>query len=159
MPEYELISPFPEEDLPALWVWFQPYRYNTEYADLSEREFVEAKRSQAFSISWGILKDGELGAYIGFEPQGERVGFMELICKPQFFRFFRQETVIPAMREALSDVFKAGTSVVLFTPIERNGGMVKIFRSLGAKTAGSIVANGIPERRVLSIGSGDWRTN
>ena len=158
MPEYELISPFPEEDLPALWVWFQPYKYKTEYAEMSERQFVEAKRVQE-GITWAVRREGELGGYLEYEPEGEYVGFMSLLCKTQFFRFFRQQTIIPALREAITSVFNDPVlpRIVLFRPISSNQGMIRLLRSIGAKEAGWMEANGIPERRVMAIGSGDWK--
>jgi len=158
MPDYELISPFPEADLPSVFLWTEPYRYKTEFFDLTEDEFVGLKREKQDRVmTWGISRDGELGGYIEFEAQGERVGFMSALCKSHFFRFDRQSLIIPAMGDAITNVFKAGAALILFDPLASNTQMVRLLRQLGARDAGSTLANGIPEKRVMAIGSGDWK--
>lgn len=154
---FELISPFPESDLPAVWMWAQPYLYKTEFYDLAEAEFVAIKRAKQDRVmSWGISRDGELGGYIEFEAEGERVGFMSVLCKVPFFRYSQRTVVIPALGEAIGEVFEQGASLILFDPLESNRQMVNLLRKLGARDAASERANGVPEKRVLAIGSGDW---
>lgn len=165
MPDYELISPFPEAELPSLWRWIQPYADKTEYARTSAEDFVVEKRMhEKFNTSWGIRYRGEFGGYMDFEffgayggdPRPNFGGTATVLCKPYFFRMLRQSVVLPALREALSLIFDAQVSVVLFTPLEQNGLMINLLKTLGARDACQIAANGVPEKRVLAIGSGDW---
>lgn len=155
MPDYELISPFPESELPALYRWIQPYADKTEYHGLTVDEFVAKKYEE--QLTWGIRLEGEIGGYVKFDLRTTEIGTAEVLCKPYFFRLLRQTAVLPAVSEVLTQVFNDGIDIVLFTPLERNKSMVNLLKTLGARDAGAIAANGIPERRVLAIGSGDWK--
>lgn len=149
-----LTSPFPEASLPSAFVWLQPYLSLTKYYGRTLAQFVEEKRKQAPGIlTWSVSVDGEIGGRIEFMPESSRVGFVDYLAKPFFFR---QEIAQPAITQALDAVFEGGADLILFAPLSANRKFAHLVRTLGATDAGMLKQNGIPERRVLSIGSGDW---
>jgi hypothetical protein len=150
----ELITPFPEESLPAMWLWLEPYRYRSEFAGNSFDDFIKQveKRNESH-ITWGVSHAGELGAYIEFEPLGGRVGMMDFLSKRSFFR---PEIAQDACRQVMRVLF-AKADLILFDPVAQNKALTRMFRQLGARDVGWMpAADNVPERRILGLTKGEW---
>jgi hypothetical protein len=155
MDELRLISPFPSSDLPAVYRWMEPFRYQTTHYQQSIEQFVRGELDrQERILTWGVLKGEELGAYAECETLG-RVGMMNLICKRSFFK---EDVSQPALRMILAEAFERGPEILMFEPGLKARSVKRLFREMGAQECGTLRAeDGKPERMVMALTLGDWQ--
>jgi hypothetical protein len=114
----ELISPFPDESLPKLWLWMKPYQSKTEFAGQDVESFMEIERRRPSRLkTWGVMLDIELGGYIELQPHGDRTAVLDMISKKSFFASNSQAGARRGIRRGL---FLRGFITVL--PVRKKRG-------------------------------------
>lgn len=154
MSDLSLVSPFPSSDLPAVFRWLEPFRYQTAHCEETIEQFVRGEMErQERLITWGITKGDELGGYAECEVL-DRVGMMNLIFKRSFFK---DDVAQPALRMVLADAFERGLEILIFEPGLRARSVKRLFREVGARECGMLDAEeGKPERMAMALTLGDW---
>jgi RimJ/RimL family protein N-acetyltransferase len=159
--EIELVTPFPESEIPAMWFWIQPFlnQVTADGGPTTLEEFVDRQRERADRVvSWGVYREGELGGYIEFEPGSPTMGLGHGLFKKAFWG---QKTTVPAINKAMMQVFASGVEFVMFTPFAHNAAIRALLRRIGAVENGILKArytqNGLPiDAAVLGLVCDEW---
>lgn len=149
----ELLSPFPETDYPAMYHWFASLKGGRDYYDhgTTLNEFVELQRRRSPHVqTWGAYRNDELGGYIEFAPCDARVGFAKLIFKKSFWG---NKSCVPAIDNAMEQIWSQGFEAVLFDPLFRNSQIRYMLRQVGAREAGPGTNRDV---EMMILTSGRW---
>ena len=154
MDELKIMSPFESVNLPAVYNWLQPFRYQTVHSEETISQFVagELERHERL-ITWSILKGEELGGFASMELLG-RIGMMNTIFKRSFFK---DNVAQPALRMVLAEAFEKGPEILMFEPGLKARSIKRLFREVGARECGVLDAEqGKPERMAMALTLGEW---
>lgn len=137
MSDIELVTPFPPREYPSIFSWIGSFRDKLAIDEAPDDivEFVELQRARELDHqTWGVLKNGELGGFISFEPVNVEIGKVQAIFKKSFWG---HATTKPALNQALAQIFDSqAQDTIFFEPLERNHGIRFLVQAVGAKEIG-----------------------
>ena len=135
----ELISPFPEVSLPAAWGWVKPalrlmaddFAIQNIGGLFEAAASIEAKGGK----TWGVLRDGKLCGWLGFEPINKVAGFGHAFFAPWAWG---RETTDAAVKLALAEIYAAGFEKVSCPVLAVNRGIRGLLRRIGMREEGRL---------------------
>ena len=135
----ELASPFPEVSLPAAWLWVKPaLRLMADDFAIQDigglfeaASSIEAKGGK----TWGVLRNGQLCGWLGFEPINKVAGFGHCFFAPWAWG---RETTDVAVKLALAEIYAAGWEKVSCPVLAANRGIRGLLRRIGMREEGRL---------------------
>ncbi len=130
--EVRVFSPFPVEAIPRIGFWFERVAANIS-DDFGPKTVDDVVRLVQGHMSngiqtWAVERDGELGGYISAFKLSPIVKEISCTFKPEFFT---PNTVDPAIKEVLADLFSDGTLKVVAHIFKENYGIRNVVKRLG----------------------------
>jgi hypothetical protein len=177
-PHLSISSPFPREELPALFCWMDRIR-DTAVGDEVPRdlnEFVEVySRRMEFTDThtWAVFKDGALGGHLESLPIGKMNPYDEFVIE-EALQYIAQAAVVfkrdlwglkntvPALNLGLKSIFDTGTETVFFPSFADNRALIELFKAVGCSSLGRTLPRmrkGVPVPIELwAITATEWET-
>jgi RimJ/RimL family protein N-acetyltransferase len=135
LPKIETVSPFPAGAIPRAWEWMQSFmaRVADDYGPKTKDEFVDQFLSRAGVLSWGVLRDGELGGMVTFQPVNPTVGVMHVLYRKEFWG---KAITDASMREICRDIFGRGFNKITSLVFADNNAIIAMAMRGGGKREG-----------------------
>lgn len=151
---FNLVSPFPESQLPCVYDWIKAYKETLlgDRAPETPREFVaEFAKRRANAQTWAVQRDGVYGGYIEFSPMIGHIGYCEALFKKSFWG---HERTLPVLDDVMGQIFgEDDTRVIFFQPFQHNKAIRSLVKELGAREIGDVpygeTRDGKPVNRTL----------
>ena len=137
--QIELVTPFPEYALPVAWQWVRPALHLLA-DDFAIRD-IDGLFAAAKSIegnggkTWGVLRDGRLAGWLGFEPVNKVSGIGHAFFAPWALG---RETTDTAVRMALGEIYSLGYEKVSCPVMAANRGIRGLLRRIGMREEGTL---------------------
>jgi RimJ/RimL family protein N-acetyltransferase len=131
-PKVELVTPFPAYAVPMAWGWVEPSLrlLADDFAMQSIDGLIAAfaAMEERGGKTWGVLRDGRLCGWLGFEPVNKVSGIGH--C---FFAKWGlgRETTDAAVRLALKEIFALGFERVSCPTLAQNAGVCALLKRVG----------------------------
>jgi hypothetical protein len=149
----KISSPFPEDQLPALFVWTDKARetFVDDTVPANMFEFVKWHRDRTQILrdgsiqTWQVLRDGELGGYIesvsaydtsvSFPDALNAIAYCRFVFKREFWPWRTSKT---ALNLALKDIFDSGIETAFFRGFAHTRAILDLYRDVGMRDIGRI---------------------
>lgn len=132
----EVVSPFPLESLPRVWMWIQSFknRVADDYGPKTLDQFVEKSMSEIPSmITWAVYRDGELGGMVTFQRWSPVLGTCHCLFKKEMWG---RKTTLPALQEIAQEIFDSGVHKISMCVFSDNKAIIALLKDLGGVTEG-----------------------
>ena len=149
--QIDVISPFPPEELPRVWLWLQEAGSSllNDQGPQTMDAFVDdwlARRS----VTWGVWRDGDLGGWVAYEPVSEAIGSAHCVFRKAFWG---AATTKPALEQVIADCHANGVKRIVMTVPVANGAIRQLIRDrLGAFKDADIYRTFLPNGELLTAG-------
>ena len=144
----EIESPFPEFAVPRIWDWVQTFRSKVcdDYSPSTREALVEHTLAQLRVYrSWAVLRDGDIGGIVLWQPYNPVNGAIHVIFKRAFWGRATTET---ALQMVFREIFESGVNKISASFYEDNHALRALAKALGAKREGwfeaQTIRNGKP---------------
>ena len=135
VPEITVVSPFPPHAIPRAWDWMQEFfsRVADDYSPRTKDEFVNRFLGRGDILSWGVLRDGEIGGLVTFEPINPVSGTIHLLFRKEFWG---KATTDAAMKLICADIFGRGYNKITSLVFADNNAIIAMAQRFGGKREG-----------------------
>lgn len=139
--QYSLVSPFPERHWPRVWAWVEEFRDRVadDFAPQTIEAFVQQRiEGQLYEMTWGVLRDGELGGLVIVTPLNRHLAMAHVIFKKSFWG---HETTLRAIAAVFAEVFAAGFGKISSVAFADNHQILGLVRKMGGGKEGHLSRN------------------
>lgn len=129
--QIDVISPFPPEELPRVWLWLQEAGSSllNDLGPQNMDEFVDEWMNRQ-ALTWGVYRDGELGGWVSYEPINETTGNAHCCFRKAFWG---TKTTGPALTQVATDLFAIGVERIGMVVPDDNHAIQSLVKRLGAE--------------------------
>lgn len=132
----EVVSPFPLESLPRVWMWIESFRsrvaddYGPQTLDAFVKQSIESVDSMT---TWAVYRDGELGGMVSFQKWSPVLGTCHCLFKREMWG---RKTTQPALEQIAREIFATGIGKISMCVFADNKAILSLLKSLGAVNEG-----------------------
>lgn len=137
-PLIEAVTPFPYRELDKLWEWIEAARKQVadDFSFATPGEFFAEELNLPKNIvTFGILRDGELGGYVKAVQTSPIVIEAHCIFKQEFYG---SATTIPALSLVARQLFDCGIERITMPVWAHNAAIKKLIQKLGGVEEGRL---------------------
>jgi RimJ/RimL family protein N-acetyltransferase len=135
----ELVTPFPEWALPQAWQWVQPALrlMADDFALQNTQALIDAAASMESrgGRTWGVLRNGRLCGWLGFEPVNKISGVGHCFFAPWAWG---RETTDRAVRLCLEEIWAMGYERVSCPVLAHNRSIRGLMKRVGIREEGTL---------------------